>query len=182
MNTKQLLVPALLSTLMLSGCAPGWYYQRNTVHDEDLVEVSSIAIENLLTNHRLPKGSLVVINSLVNVDDMGQTLPFGRIMSDQLSSSLHQAGYRVMGMELPTEIFAKNNAGILQLSDKTKDALNAVHAHAILIGTYAPGRENIYVSLRLVELFSQDVIATFDFSTPMGPDAKAMTSHPQPKE
>jgi len=182
MNKKQLLVPALLSALVLNGCSPGWYYRANTVDDDDLVEVSQSAVENLLANHRLPRGSLVVINSMVNVDDLGQTLPFGRIMSDQLSSSLHQAGYRVMGMELPTEIFAKNDAGILQLPEKTKEALNTVHAHAVLIGTYAPGRENVYVSLRLVELVSQDVISTFDFSTPLGPDAKALTSRPQAKE
>jgi hypothetical protein len=33
----------------------------------------------------------VVINSMVNVDDLAKALPFGRIMSDQIVSSLHQA-------------------------------------------------------------------------------------------
>lgn len=182
MNKKQLLVPALLSALLLNGCSPGFYYHSNTIKDDDLVEVSQIAVQNLLANHRLPKGSLVVINSMVNVDDLAQTLPFGRIMSDQLASSLHQAGYRVMGMELPTEIFTKNDAGILQIADKTKEALNLVHAQAVLVGTYAPGRENVYVSLRLVELVSQDVISTYDFSTPLGPDAKVLTSRSEAKE
>lgn len=182
MNKKQLLVPALLSALLLTGCSPVLFSHSNTIEDDDLIEVSQVAVQNLLANHRLPRGSLVVINSMVNVDDLAQSLSFGRIMSDQLASSLHQAGYRVMGMELPTEIFIKNDAGILQIADKTKQALNAVHAYAVLVGTYAPGRENIYVSLRLVELESQDVMSTFDFSTPLGPDAKLLTSRPQAKE
>ncbi len=184
MNKKQLLAPAVLSALMLSGCTPGWYYHMNEVDDDDLVEVSYSAVDQLQLNLKqpLPKGSLVVINSMVNVDDLGQTLPFGRIVSDQLSSSLHRAGYRVMGMELPTEIFAKNEAGILQLPEKTKEALNAVHASAVVIGTYAAGRENVYVSLRVVEIATQNVISSTDYSIPMGPDAKAMTTRPQSKD
>jgi hypothetical protein len=47
-----------------------------------------------------------------------------------------------MGMELSTEIFTKKDAGIVQIADKTKEALSLVHAQAVLVGTYAPGREN----------------------------------------
>ncbi len=182
MNNKQLLAPALLSALMLSGCSP-WYY-HNDIEDDDLVEVSYNAVDQLLLNLKqpLPKGSLVVINSMVNVDDLGQTLPFGRIVSDQLTSSLHRAGYRVMGMELPTEIFAKNDAGILQIPEKTKDALNAVHASAIVIGSYAAGRDNVYVTLRVVDIATQNFIASTDYSIPRGPDAKVLTTPPKPKD
>jgi hypothetical protein len=128
----------------------------------------------------LPKGSLVVINSLINVDELNQHLPFGRIVSDQISSAFHQAGYLVMGMELPTEIFSKNDAGILQIPEKTKEALNLLGAKAIVIGSYAPGRNNVYVSLRLVEIASQNVMSSTDYSVGMGPDAKVLASLPQP--
>lgn len=182
MNKNRMLVSTALALTLLSGC--GVYNQYHYVYDDDWVEVSYEAVDELLLNLKqpLPKGSLVVINSLVNVNDLGQTLPFGRIVSDQISSSMHRAGYRVMGMELPTEIFSKNDAGILELPEKTKEALNAVHANALVIGTYAAGRKNVYLSLRVVEISTQNIISSTDYSVKMGPDATVMTRLPEPKE
>ncbi|MGY6274139.1 FlgO family outer membrane protein [Methylomonas sp. MgM2] len=182
MKYHQLFVSALLALTLLSGCGPRAYY--DSVEDEDLVEVSYSAIDQLLLSLKqpLPKGSLLVINSLVNVDDLGQTLPFGRIVSDQLTSALSRAGYRVIGMELPTEIFAKNDAGILELPEATKQALNDVHAAAFVYGTYAAGRKTVYVSLRVVDISTQNVISSVDYATPMGPDAKRFATIPATKE
>jgi len=183
MLNKKIMVLMLAGLTALSGCSRLYYYSTS-IDDDDLVEVSYDAVGWLLADLRqpLPKGSLVVINSLVNVDDMGQTLPFGRIISDQISSALHRSGYRVMGMELPTEIFAKNESGILELPEKTKEALNNVGAKAIVIGSYAPGRDNIYVSLRVVDIASQNVVSSTDYAVAMGPDAKVLTTKPQPKQ
>lgn len=182
MKKNSILVSIPLALTLLSGC--GVYNQYHYVKDSDLVEVSYDVTEQLLLNLKqpLPKGSLVVVNSLVNVNDLGQTLPFGRIVSDQLTSALSRSSYRVMGMELPTEIFAKNDAGILELPEKTKQALNDVHANALVLGTYAAGQKNVYVSLKIVELATQNVISSTDYSIPMGPDAKKMTSLPEPKD
>ncbi len=182
MKTKSMLLPALLLLSLLSGCSS--WYRYHDIEDDDLIEVSYDAVDQLLKNLKqpLPRGSLVVINSLVNVDDLGQTLPFGRIVSDQISSAVHQAGYRVTGMELPTEIFAKNDAGILQLPEKTKEALNAVHANAVIVGSFATGRSNVYVSLRVVEIATGNIISSTDYSVPMGPDAKTLATRPQPKQ
>lgn len=182
MKQKSLLVSLIVALCLLSGC--GVYNQYHYVYDDDWVEVSYDGVEQLLTNltQPLPRGSLVVVNSLVNVNDLGQTLAFGRIVSDQITSSLHQNGYRVMGMELPTEIFSKNEAGILELPEKTKEALNNVHATALVYGTYAAGRKNAYVSLRVVDISTENIISTTDYSIKMGPDAKAMTRIPEPKE
>ena len=183
MNKRQLFASALLATTLLGGCSTYRYYGSG-IEDDDLVEVSYDAVNQLLANLQqpLPRGSLVVINSLVNVDDLAQTLAFGRIVSDQLSSAMHQAGYRVTGMELPTEIFAKNDAGILELPEKTKAALNDMHANALVIGTYAAGRENVYVSLRVVDIATQNIISSTDYSVPMGPDTKRLATLPPAKE
>lgn len=183
MINKSMLTAALLTLTLLSGCS-SYYRYASEVTDDDLVEVSYEAVDQLLLNLKqpLPRGSLVVINSLVNVGDLGQSLPFGRIVSDQLSSAMHRSGYRVMGMELPTEIFAKSEAGILELPEKTKDALTAVHANALVIGTYAAGRKNVYVSLRVVDIASENIITTTDYSIPMGPDARMLAVPPEPKQ
>lgn len=181
MFNRKTMALTLLALTTLSGC---YRFSRPEIKDDNLVEVSYQVVNQLILDLRqpLPKGSLVVINSLVNVDDLGQSLPFGRIVSDQISSAFHRSGYQVMGMELPTEIFAKNEAGILQLPEKTKEALNNVGAKAVVIGSFAPGHDNVYVSLRVVEIASQNVISSTDYSVPMGPDAKALVAKPLPKQ
>ncbi|MDX8127824.1 FlgO family outer membrane protein [Methylomonas sp. OY6] len=178
MVNKKTMALMALALIMLSGCSRG--FRASEVKDDDLVEVSYEAVDQLLLDLRepLPRGSLVVINSLVNVGELEQTLAFGRIVSDQISSAFHRSGYRVMGMELPTEIFAKNEAGILQLPDKTKEALNNVGAKAVVVGSFAPGYNNVYVSLRVVDIASQNVISSTDYSVSMGPDAKVLVKKP----
>jgi TolB-like protein len=180
MFKKQLLVLAVILT-MLSGCSRLLYRQAET-KDDNLVEMSYEAVSQLLLGLRepLPKGSLIVINSLIDVSDLGQTLAFGRIVSDQISSAFQHNGYVVTGMELPTEMFAKNDAGILQIPEKTREALSSLGARAVVIGSYAPGRNNVYISLRIVDLTSQTVIASTDYPVAMGPDAKALTLPPLP--
>ncbi|MGR9044693.1 MAG: FlgO family outer membrane protein [Gammaproteobacteria bacterium] len=174
MLKKQAIIFGALALFALAGCNRAYY--SNEPDDENLVEVSYEAVDNLLLNLKqpLPKDSLVVINSLVNVDDLSQSFSFGRILSDQISSGFHRSGYRIMGMELPTEIFVKNESGILHLSDETKEALNNVGASALVVGVFAPGKRNAYISLRVVDIASQNFISTTDLSVPMGPDAKQL--------
>ncbi len=174
MLKKQSIFALALITLISTGCSR--YYHHNEPDDENLVDVSYSAVDNLLLNitKPVPAGSLIVINSLVNVDDLNQTFSFGRILSDQISSAFHRAGYRITGMELPTEIFQKNDSGILYLSDETKQALTDAGASALMVGVFAPGKRNAYISLKLIDIASQNVISTTDLSVPMGPDAKAL--------
>lgn len=181
MFKKQAVVLLIAAVTALSACNRVYYSQE--VDDDDLVEVSYDAVDRLLSNLRqpLPRGSLIVINSLVNVDDMSQSFSFGRIVSDQIASAIHRSGYRVMGMELPTEIFVKNENGILQLSEETKTGLADVGAQALVIGTFAPGKKNAYVSLRVVDIDSGYFVSTTDYSIAMGPDAKNLLK-PKPVE
>jgi len=180
MFKKQLIILTVI-LVMLSGCSR-IIFRPSEAKDDDLIELSYDAVDKLVMNLKqpLPRGSLVVINSLINIGDLGQSLAFGRIVSEQLSSAFQSNGYLVMGMELPTEMFVKNEVGILQLSEKTKEALKNVGAKVLVIGSYAPGRNNIYVSLRIVDIESQTVIATTDYPVTMGPDIKAMATPVQP--
>ena len=177
LKKQAILFLILTSTLTLAGCNLfNLAYSHHEPKDADLVTVSYLAVDNLLSNMKqpVPKGSLVVINSLVNVDDMSQDYSFGRIVSDQIASGFHQHGYRIRGMELPTAIFEKNERGILILSDQTKEALNTIGASALVVGVFAPGKNNAYLSLRLVDIASGNFISTTDLSVPMGPDAKRL--------
>jgi hypothetical protein len=180
MLNKKTIALMVLALTLLNGCSRP-FFRPNETKDDDLVEQSYEAVDQLLHNLRLPlpKGNLVVVNSLINASDLEQNLAFGRIVSEQITSAFHNAGYQVMGMELPTEVFAKNESGILQIPEKTKAALDAVGAKAVILGTFAPGRNSVYISLRVVDTSNQYIMSSTDYAVAMGPDAKALTTSPQ---
>jgi hypothetical protein len=177
LKISTLLIPALLAA-SLSGCGAFRHYETK---DADLVDVSYDAVDDLKARltRKLPKHSLIIVTTLLNVDNLNKTSAFGRIVSDQIASAFHQSGYRIIGMEMPIDLFVMTEDGALQLSDDTKKLLNRYQAAVLVGGVYAPGKKNSYVSLRVIDTVTKNVISATDFSVPMGPDAKLLMT---PKE
>lgn len=168
-----LVLPALLIA-MLNGCTTNPYYKET--EDTDLVEVSYEAVNTLQSNlkRKIPANSLIIVSTLLNVDDLKKTSSFGRIISDQIASAFHNSGYRIIGMEMPIDLFVMQEGGGLHISDETKKMLRNYGAAAIVGGVYAPGRQTVYVSLRIIDTNSKNIISSTDLSVPMGPDAKVL--------
>ena len=170
---KTVFIILVLFSIILSGCSSNPYQVPD---DVDLITVSQEAVKNLLVNNRktLPKNSLVVVSSFVNVNDLKQTSSFGRIISSQVASAFFNSGYRIKGMELPTELFVQSNNGFLQISSETTSVLKSFDASTLVVGIFAPGRTTAYVTLRMLDIDTGEVISTTDFSVPMGIDAKVL--------
>lgn len=166
-------LPALLLAT-LSGCSWNRYQE---VTDANLIEKSHEATCELRDklSRIVPPKSIIIVSTLLNVDNLNQTSAFGRIISEQIGSAFHDAGHEIIGMEMPIDLFVMKDAGELALSDETK-ALIRKHQAAVLVvgGVYAPGKKNSYVSLRVVDVYTKRIISTYDFSVPMGPDAKLL--------
>ncbi|MFA5983195.1 MAG: FlgO family outer membrane protein [Methylococcaceae bacterium] len=170
---KQIIIFAVL-LLSLFGCASKQHYSE--VKDTDLVGVSYDAVDTLQAQLKrpLPKNSLIIVSTLLNVDNLKQTSSFGRIISDQIASALHNAGYQIIGMELPIDLFVMQDNGALHLPDEVKQMLKHYNAGTLVGGVYAPGKRNAYISLRVVDLNTKNIISSTDLSVPMGPDAKVL--------
>ncbi len=173
MLKKAIIFLAVLLIASLNGCASLYYRE---VKDADLVEVSYDAVDTLKDDLklRIPPGSLLIVSTLLHVDDLKKTSSFGRIMSDQIASAFHNSGYRIIGMELPIDLFVMEEGGTLHLSDETRNMIKQYGAAAIVGGVYAPGKRSVYVSLRMIDTVSANIISSTDLSVPMGPDAKTL--------
>ena len=173
MNKKVVIFTLALLMPLLN--ARTLYYQK-PVEDVDLVEVSYDSVDTLLDQMSQPisKGSLIVVSTLVNVNDLNQTSAFGRIVSDQIASAFNNSGYLIKGMEMPTANFVKVDGGFLHLTEETKKTLKANNVSALVAGVFAAGTETAYVSLRVIDIASMNVISSTDFSVPMGPDARVL--------
>jgi len=170
-----ILIPALLM-LTLSGCASTFrFFKSQSYLNTDLIEASHDATDELKDElcQKIPKGSLIVVSTLLNVKkNPNETTSFGRIISDQIATALHNSGYQIIALDLPIDLFMMEEAGELKLSDKDKALLKRYNAAVMVGGVYAPGKQNAYVSLRAVNRFTKHVIASTDFSVVLGPDVK----------
>ncbi len=166
-------ISLIILSFILSGCAKNHYV---VPQDVDLIPVSQKAAKDLLAHktQALPKENLIVVSSFINVDDFKQTSAFGRIVSSQISSAFFKSGYRIKSMELPTDSFIKSNNGFLQLTDNARAEIKKQGASTLVAGIFAPGRVKVYVTIRMIDIESREVISSTDFSVPMGQDTRAL--------
>jgi len=171
------LIPALL-IVSLSGCSSTFrFFEAQTYLNTDLIEASHDATEEINDQliRKIPKDSLIVVSTLLNVKkNPNETSSFGRIISDQIATALHNSGYQIIAMDLPIDLFAMKEDGELNLSEEDQALLRKYKAAIMVGGVYAPGKQNAYVSLRAVNRFSKHVIASTDFSVVLGPDVKTL--------
>ncbi|NOT10657.1 MAG: hypothetical protein HOP23_02295 [Methylococcaceae bacterium] len=172
MLSKASIIPVLLLAA-LSSCGINRYFDAK---DADLIEVSNDVTDELREKamRSIPKNSLILVSTLLNVNDRQETSAFGRIISDQIASSFHNSGFRIIGMELPIDLFSMKEGGTLHLTDEIKTMLKPYNGAVIVGGVYAAGKRNTYVSLRIVDLYTKNIISSTDISIPMGPDARKL--------
>ena len=170
-----ILITALLIAT-LSGCSSTFrFFKAQSYLNTDLIEASYDATDELKDQlcRKIPKGSLIVVSTLLNVKkNPNETSSFGRIISDQIATSLQNSGYQIIALDLPIDLFTMEEGGELLLSEEDKALLRRYNAAVMVGGVYAPGKQNTYVTLRAVNRFTRHVIASTDFSVALGPDVK----------
>jgi hypothetical protein len=177
LKKSAILIPALLIAT-LSDCSSTFrFFKTQSYLNTDLIEASYDATDELKDEltRKIPKDSLIVVSTLLNVKkNPNETSSFGRIISDQIATALHNSGYQIIAMDLPIDLFMMEEGGELQLSAEDKALLSHYKAAVLVGGVYAPGKQNAYVSLRAVNRFTKHVIASTDFSVALGPDVKTL--------
>jgi TolB-like protein len=173
-------LPALfLFAVMVAGCASsGPYDDANTYRqqDKDLVGASYNTADAMLSQvpwlreNRQP----LLTGTFVNVNSLEDSSALGRIVAEQISSRFAQQGFTMVELKLRRNVFIKTQGGEFMLSREVKNLSRLHNAAAVIAGTYAIGRRNVYVSARLIRAADNLIIASHDYALPMGPDTKAL--------
>ena len=162
--------------LMLAACAREPVNVSARVVDSDIVAASYVAADSLLEQvpylregqHPLLTATFVNVNSLENSSSLG------RIVAEQISSRFAQRGFTMVEMKLRNNVFIEENAGEFVLSRSVQEISQAHNAAAVIAGTYAVGRQSVYINARLVRAADNLVLAAYDYTLPMGPDTRAL--------
>ena len=153
-----------------------WYSPPPPTPDTDLVEASYQAADNMLQQASWLKQSRqpLLTATFVNVNSLENSSALGRIIADQVSSRFAQQGFTMIQVTLRNDIFVKQEAGEFVLSRSVQDISRSHNVAAVVAGTYAVGRNSVYVSARLIRAADSLILAGYDYSLPLGPDTKAL--------
>jgi TolB-like protein len=73
-------------------------------------------------------------------------------------------------MKMRNNVYIKQNGGEFVLSRTVRDLSRAQNAAAVVAGTYAIGRNTVYVNARLIRAADNLILASHDYTLPLGPD------------
>lgn len=167
---NSLMKASVLATgLLLVGCQTldNKYYGINDNHTaaQKLVDYAKV---------RLDRGKPLIVASFVNINDLSESSPLGRSISQQFATVFTTNGYRMIEMLLRKNVYIKQDSGEFLLSRELKNISHDHHAQAVIVGTYAVGETQVYVTAKVINADSGVVISAHDYSIPIDKDTKAL--------
>ncbi len=171
---------ALLMTLGLGimGCASSTDDApiRPIIRDADLVGKNYNAAEALLA--RTPwlkeRRDPLLAASFVDINNLEISSGLGRVIGEQIGSQFTQQGFTVMEIRMRDNIYVAEGSGEFALSRSVREISQSHNAAAVIAGTYAVGRQSVFVNARLIRATDNLVLAAYDYVLPLGPDARAL--------
>lgn len=159
-----------LLALFLTGCSVGPTYQ--SAANNPYIQANYNGVEQLISTSKslIGMNKPVVVATIVNVDSLTESSRFGRNLSEQVSAKLTRMGYSVIELKLRENIFIKQSEGELLLSREVREVSQSHKADTVVVGTYAEGRDYIYVNLKAVNVHENLIIAAHDYALPLDDD------------
>lgn len=177
-----LLLAITFGSMPLSGCffyTVGPSFSQYTEHKDkepiDLAaEINAAAKRLLKANPGLKAYDPMIAATFVDVDNLRSTSTFGRISAELFAAALTQSGIRMREVKLRDSLFIQPQLGELMLSRELARLRNAYAANSMLLGTYAQGDKQLYLSVRVVRTRDAAVLATTELSLPLDNDLRSL--------
>lgn len=169
-------IAAVCAALTLGGCAT---YTPSAVvrpNDTEFIATNYQAADELLRQvaPRLPKGSAVIMATLVNIDALETSSTLGRGISEQITTRFSQAGYSMIEMKFRDSVYLKRNEGELMLTREISQLAKAHNANAVIVGTYAEASLTVFINLKVIDPATNVVMAATDYALPMNGDVRRL--------
>ena len=171
-------VALVVSSLGILGCASSAddVPVRPIVQDANLIDKNYGAADALLMKAAWLKERRepLLAATFVDINNLEMSSGLGRVIGEQIGSRFAQQGFTVIEIKMRNNIFVREGSGEFALSRSVKEISQSHNAAAVIAGTYAVGRQSVFVNARLIRATDNLVLASYDYVLPMGPDAKAL--------
>jgi TolB-like protein len=105
------------------------------------------------------RARVTVVSSFSNLNNLSETSPFGRLVSEHLMHELQVRGWTVTDLRL-TRDFIINEAGEFSLSRDIKKLRETLPVGNVLTGTYTSTPNGVLLSARVIDVATGQVMAT----------------------
>lgn len=116
----------------------------------------------------------ILSTTFVNNNNLDQTSHFGRILQEHMTSRFVQLGYTAREVKLRTQMTIEPKSGEKMLSRNLADINPTQTAQAISVGTYTYANRTMYISARLIDPQSSNIISSIDYKLVMDENILAM--------
>jgi TolB-like protein len=124
---------------------------------------------------RQGSGSGMLAASLVELGNLDQAALFGQVISQQIGSRLSQHGFKVLESRLAAELRLDKANGEFMLTRESAQLLTRNHnASSVLLGVSSEAGQRIYLSVRVVRLNDNAVLAAYEYYLPKTDDILAL--------
>ncbi|MCG8324102.1 MAG: FlgO family outer membrane protein [Thiotrichales bacterium] len=179
---------ACLSVLLLTACSTideltSPLLSSPVTSDIDLVNANKQAATQLVGKKHdiISQEKSVISSTFVNLDNLEQTTPMGRLLSEQISAELTRLGYQMVELKLrQDEVLIQELEGEFVLTRDTEKLMLEHDAQAFLIGTYTVASNTMYVTSRLVNPNDNTVISAHNYNIALGPNALTLINRELP--
>ena len=147
--------------------------------DTNLISFSYELTEDLLEKALPPLNPLnpdmpVLVTTFVDNNNLEQTSQFGRTMQEHIASRLVQLGYAVKEIKLSNKLLIEPGSGETILSRDLQKLAQTQKAQAIVVGTVSVTNRTMYLSSRMINPVTANVIASVDYRLCMDDTILAM--------
>lgn len=146
------------------------------INDVNMLPVIHKVSDTLIARAELKisQKSPMLIASFVDINQLDKSSSFGRIISQQIGSAVSAKGYMVKEMLLRNNVYIKQSHGEFLLSRQLRDISSKHKAQAVIVGTYAIGKNTLYATAKIISVENNTIISSYDFTLPLGPDIKEL--------
>jgi len=116
----------------------------------------------------------VLVATVVNINDLGQSAPLGRTLGELYASQLASNGLNVIEMKLRGSVYVREGAGELLLSREIRDIAAQHNAALVLVGTYSAASQYTFISMKLVRTADSRIVRSHDYAIPNDRDVLRM--------
>jgi hypothetical protein len=187
MNPTRLSTGALLvgAILLVTGCEHSSKSitvidesPRYTTRDADLIATNYNAVDFLLRGrHADIANKRILVATVVDLDDVCDTSTFGRLTGELLASRLVHHGYAVVHMTVRRDKVVINDEGEFLLSRDMRNLARDFNASAVLVSTYTPTMDRVYLSVKLANAVDGALLAAIDYAIPNGRRTRGLLNY-----